>query len=366
MKILMTLPRRNSSGGVVGFFNSVLPYLLNDDLELNCVEIGTNHLEKGVRKIMVKYIHLLRDQIRVYHHILKIKPQLVHVNPSLDIKSFLRDGIFAYWAKRKNVAVLVFFHGWHHEEQIEKSWMWFFKLTFMKADAFVVLSSSFKNKLEVWGVKRPIYLGKTAVDDELLEYFLLDRKIDQLRKERTIKILFLARVERSKGILETLDAFRILVEEHHSISLTIAGDGPAKKDVRKYLEKHELSDDLVILTGYVEGKRKRDILVSHHIYCLPSRSEGMPVSLLEAMAFGMPVITRAVGGIQDFFEHEKMGYLIQDGAPDSLAGFLRHLITQKEKMVEIAVYNNRFAKNNFMASCVASELKSVYEATSSS
>ena len=93
MKVLITLPSLNGKGGVANYYNSIMPFLnLNKEFNMSYLEIGTSQGSYN-------FLHPLYDQIRFFNRILLNKPDLVHVNPSLDLKSFLRDGMFVYLAK---------------------------------------------------------------------------------------------------------------------------------------------------------------------------------------------------------------------------------------------------------------------------
>ena len=357
MNVLITLPALTDQGGVAGFYQSVLPYL---NAGVDCsrpvlLEIGST---KGINKTL----YPLLDQLRFLSCISKNKFDIIHINPSLKIKSFLRDGMIIYLAGLKRIPVLVFFHGWdvEFERQVETKLKWFFKKTYLKANGFIVLASDFKKKLRDWGVTAPIYMGTTAVDESILAKFSMPVKTKILQNSKQIKILFFSRIEKEKGIFETIDAFNILLKRGRDVSLSIAGDGSAMESVRSYITKKNVIADRINLLGYVTGREKRTALMSHHIYCLPTYGEGMPTTVLEAMAFGMPVITRPVGGIKDFFVNGEMGFLADEKSPEIIADLIDRLIGDRQKMAKMASYNHFFAKKHFMASVVGKKINDIY------
>jgi len=309
-----------------------------------------------------KLIHPLSDQIRLYKKISREVIDLLHVNPSLDLRSVLRDGIIMLFAHLKNIPVVVFIHGWDEkfEHIIQKKIWWFFRKTFLKCNGFIVLSSVFKKKLINWGVKAPVFLCTTTVDENLISDFSIEEKLKSIRNSPVLKILFLSRLEKKKGVIETLEAFNILTSRGHRISLSIAGDGPMMKEIRS-LDKQKTCPGHIHLLGDVRGKEKIALLSSHHIYCFPTYyGEGLPTSILEAMAFGFPVVTRPVGGIGDFFENEKMGFLTESKNPEVIASFIEQLILNRTKMLDIAKYNYDYALKNFRASFVAQHIIDFY------
>ena len=357
MKVAITIPALNKMGGVASYYKSVLPYLnKNNSLNVVCFHLGSK-LES------FSLLHPITDQIQFDKFLKKEKPDLVHINPSLGFKSFIRDGLLIWQAKRKNIPVLVFFHGWElsFESMVEKKLKWFFNKTYLKADKFIVLASDFKHKLQKWGVKSDIALGTTAVDNTLLEKFDINDKIQALDKKDEFNILFLSRIEKEKGVFETIDAFEILLNKKYNVRLSIAGDGSALNAAFEYVKKNKLPENRLIFLGYVSGEGKIKAFKEHDIYCFPTTfGEGMPTSVLEAMAFGLPVVTRPVGGLKDFFEDKKMGYISENKDSDHIAGSIEKLICDRELMITISKCNFFYAQDRFLASNVAENLIEIY------
>ena len=356
MKVLLTTPAITGKGGVSHYYKAILPTLLDStNIDLSCIEIGS-------ASNSYKFLHPITDQIKIWNMLKGKNFDLVHVNPSLDPKSLLRDGLILYMAKKRLLPTVIFFHGWDLfcESQINYRFLSLFKNVILNADTIIVLASQFRERLKAWGIDRPIYTETTAIEDELLSEFKIERKLAQLNEIKLVKVLFLSRVEKYKGIFETIDSIKILIERNYSVSLSIAGEGGAVTEVKNHLKKLNLNGNGVTLLGHVNGKDKISILNSHHIYVLPTKHEGMPVSVLEAMAFGMPVVTSPVGGIKDFFLDGKMGFLIEKKDPLMIANLLERLILSKKKLMDIALYNHIYAKKRFLGSIVAERIKDVY------
>ena len=355
-KILLTLPYMKKQGGVSSFYNGLLGHFPND-LILK-LEIGRNQNDSG-------FLHPFIDQFRFRTAVKYFKPTLIHLNPSLGLKSFIRDGCFAWQAKQMGHQVLVFWHGWdkNFEAIVEKKLMWFFRNTFGQVDCFIVLASEFEKKLREWGINTHIFRETTNVEDSLLQGFDLNKKLNNLKNNIKRRILFLGRIERAKGVFETVDAINILHERGVRVSLSIAGDGSAFNQLVKYVKNLDLPEGTIHFMGHIKNQEKKKAFINHDIYCLPSYSEGLPISMLEAMAFGMPVVTRPVGGIVDMFENNKMGMLVQSKNPEEIAQALLKIIIDKKLITKIAHYNATYAKDHLMASVAAERLATIYRAT---
>ncbi len=357
MKIAIIMPRISQFGGVISYYRSVLPYIEQErNLDAACFYVGSEFNK-------ISLFHPFTDQLRFITFLNREKPDLVHVNPSLNFKSFIRDGLLIRQAKSRNLPVLVFFRGWQisFESVIEKKLKWFFDRTYLKADNFMVLASDFKKKLRQWGVKSDIFPGTTTVDYNLTKDFSIQDVLKIPQKKDEIKILFLSRIEKTKGIFETIDAFKLLINKKYNMHLSIAGDGPDLKKVKKYVKKKNIPESRLTFLGYVSGDEKIKSFKEHDIYCFPTYDEGMPNSVLEAMAFGMPIVTRPVGGIKDFFQNGKMGFLFESKSPDKIADLIEKLICDKNLFANIRRFNYTYAKDNFMAATVAKKLIKTYQ-----
>ena len=293
----------------------------------------------------------------------KINIDLVHLSPSLGKTAIMRDVYYANKCIKHNIPFVVFFHGWDkkYEKKIEKNgYIHKLSKTFGKASAIWVLCSEFKNKLIAWGLdKNKIIVETTMVDDTLLEHFDIDNKTKDIKKANNLNILFLSRIIKDKGIYESVKTFKILKDKFDNITYTIAGDGPEFMNFKNYVENKNISG--IKFTGFISGQNKLDLLTKSHILFLPTYHEGMPIAVLEAMAFGMPVVTRKVGGLKDFFEHTKMGYFTDSLNPKVFADILEKLLIDRELLQNIAIYNYNYAQKKFLASQVVKRIENVYE-----
>lgn len=356
--IVLTIPDLRKPGGVASFYNAVLPFLENNN-NIKVLQIGsTNNKRSSIRKYFADVIG--------FYQSLSDAVSLVHVNPSLGFKSFLRDGLFVILSKYKQKPVIVFFHGWNKqfEHYTSKYLRFLFHLSFGRANAFIVLASEFETSLRNLDIHAPIYIETTAINENLIQDFDIEKKVESLSSANEIRILFLSRLEREKGAFETIDAIKLLINQGFPVTLSIAGNGPILDDLKQYAVDLGLPSQSVKFLGYVTGEDKIRAFSEHHIYCFPTNyGEGLPTSVLEAMVFGLPVVTRPVGGLADQFKDDIMGKLCHTMDPDEIAQAIQSLIMNKSSLTTIARYNHQHALDNFMASIVAKRLNTIYQST---
>jgi glycosyltransferase involved in cell wall biosynthesis len=339
---------RKDFGGVSNHFYGLARYLPKDQIRF-CYTGGL----KKINMIIAAPVYIYQYLLFIYK-IARYKPDIINLNPSLDYHAVVRDGILLLISKVVKKKVVIFWHGWKDdfEVKIEKKYLKHFKSVYQRADLFIVLSTDAKKKLIRWGFNQPICLTTTKVDDFLI------RKFDIKNKKPTFTVLFLGRLEKTKGIYETLRAFQLSQKKYPDLSLTYAGTGSEENKLREIIEKERIKN--VYIKGFVKDDEKIQVLMSAGIFILPSYTEGMPTSLLEAMAFGIPIVTRPVGAIPDFFIEGKMGYLVESKEPIDFAEKIDLLYSDKKNWNDISRYNYNHAVTNFLASRVAKEIMTFY------
>jgi glycosyltransferase involved in cell wall biosynthesis len=142
------------------------------------------------------------------------------------------------------------------------------------------------------------------------------------------------------GRLNPVKAHRVLVEalgllhrHHPDARLTVLGEGECRRDLEQQIDRLGLSDK-VSLPGEASAEQVRDQLREASVFALPSLSEGMPLSLLEAMAAGVPCVASAVGGVPRLTEHGEAELVPPDNAP-ALAQALDNVLSQPQLQAQL-------------------------------
>lgn len=148
------------------------------------------------------------------------------------------------------------------------------------------------------------------------------------RRGRRHVVLFLGRIEDAKGMPELLRAFADLRGSVPDVELVCAGSGGIEAAARQ-AEALGIGG-AVRFPGWVGEAEKRAWLARASVFVLPSRAEGLPMSLLEAMAAGVPVVASAVGGIPDVVKHGVNGLLVAPGDTLDLLRAMRRLLREPQ------------------------------------
>ena len=343
MKILINTPSLRFCGGVANHFMGLRSFW-TERVKYNCVG-------KRIRNTpWLTYLILPFDILKFIIRLLLFRPDIVMVNPSMAPKAIKRDFTYMKIARFFGFKVSIMFHGFHTESVMDMKPYIVEQLN--KTCLIFVLAKEFKTILEEWGVTVPIELTTTKVDDRMLDGFSIDQ-----RQGKVENILFLARVTKAKGIMLALEVFKELSHKYPSLKYTVVGDGADLDEAKAYVKDKAIPN--VTFTGALSGKKLVAEFKRADLYLFTSYHEGMPTSVLEAMAFGLPVVTHPVGGMVDFFD-ENMGSAVNTFEAADFVPPIADLIENQEKTKRISVYNHQYAHDHFLASMVAQRMEKIF------
>lgn len=147
------------------------------------------------------------------------------------------------------------------------------------------------------------------------------------RSDKPPTIIAIGRLSPEKGFSILLSALAELRGRNVATRLRLIGDGPERAKIEADIRRLGLAD-LVTLTGELPPPAVREELRGADIYCLPSFSEGLPVSIMEAMAAGVPIVTTWIAGIPELAADGVTALTVAPARPDALADALQRLIEQ--------------------------------------
>jgi len=152
------------------------------------------------------------------------------------------------------------------------------------------------------------------------------------RSREVVQFLFLGRIGARKGAFDALRAFAALPDESRKRArLVVAGDG----DVAALREESEPVADRVEVHDWLDRAQLDAVLKASDVFVLPSHAEGVPMAMLEAMAFGLPVVTTAVGGIPDVVTDGREGLVVSPGDIDELRQALQTLVDNESLRLDL-------------------------------
>ena len=342
-KVLMLGPARNVKGGMTTVIDNYYNAGLNKIVELKYIETCND-----ARNRALKFLKEIEGKINFYKEIDKY--DVVHIHMA-SRRSTFRKAKYAHIAKKKGKKVILHIHGGEYKifyNECNEKQKEYIKETFNLADKIIVLSESWKQYF------------KSLVNEEKIVVISNAIKIpnDFEKDFNRNELLFLGRIYEQKGIYDLLEAFSKLKNEFSDIRLSICGDGELDK-INKFIVENNLTSNIKCY-GWVSGKEKEKLLTKSSIFLLPSYNEGMPMSILEAMAYKNIVITTNVGGIPEIIKNNENGIMIAPGNKEQLYIKIKDIIKDKNKKEEISENARRLIENKFDINKVIKKLIDIY------
>lgn len=243
--------------------------------------------------------------------------RVVHIHTA-SYNSFKRSALFISLANFFKRKVVIHIHGGGFKEYYEKSTSFVHK-NLLKCDTIIALTEYWKEYFNGLGFENVVIVPN------IVDFPVIKEKINNDGK---IHILYLGLLTKAKGIYDLLD----VINEHKTefdgkITLHIGGNGESTT-ILNIIKEQGLSN-IVKFEGWVSGDKKVELLNNADIFILPSYTEGLPISILEAMSYKLLVISTPVGGIPEVIEDGKNGILFTPGDKEALYQAIEKLHTDK-------------------------------------
>lgn len=171
-------------------------------------------------------------------------------------------------------------------------------------------------------------------------------------------VVTVARLSYEKGVDALIDAAAVLHRSHPRARVVVLGEGPDRRDLEARIQDRGL-DGTVLLAGFQD-----DIwpaLAAADVVCLPSKSEGLPNALLEAMASGRPVVATAVGGVPEVVDSGQDGVLVEPGDAGRLAEEIARILDDAELARRLGEAARRTIERDFGAKSAVAKYGAFYQ-----
>lgn len=311
--------------------------------EYHCRWIGT-HRDGGK---LLKLCYLLAAMLQ--YIVLLPFYDIVHIHFSLG-SSARRKYLFFRLAEIMHKKTVVHLHC---GTQIDEIWSPVYRKMFERCDCGILLSESLKRKIEE-------YIGKT----DKLKVVYNPCPIIPVSPiyEKQNRILFSGTLCEGKGYKDLIKAFAKIATRHLDWKVVLAGNGEQEQALG-------LAEELGIveqveLLGWVSGASKHKAFCEAKVFCLPSYAEGFPMAVLDAWAYGLPVVTTPVGGIPDVAVEGENMLLFDPGDVDTLADKLEIMVSNELIRRKIASESIKMAKGRFLLDTITREVGKCYDIVS--
>ena len=150
-----------------------------------------------------------------------------------------------------------------------------------------------------------------------------------------------------------------LSAERVDFECVFAGDGPNRTKVESLVTKFGLADRIRFL-GHIDRQLVRELLARSGIFVLPSAVEGLPLSVMEAMANGLPIVATHAGGTAELVVHTETGFLVPPRRPDLIAKYVKKLLDDPEMRLAMGNVGRRRMQEQFSLQSMVEQTANLY------
>lgn len=348
MKKVLYIINSNFFGGVAKVIKNISEELSQEkDVK---IYILTNKILKKYFEDIKNIKILENDSINKIKYIYRL--QKIISKEKIDIVHFHDNKNFIYFflgnfMKIKKIKVILHIHAcpkWLQTCLLKR----FIHRFFLKKSDIIIFCGK---KVKEYYKK---YLDISGMNTIVLSNSIKIEKIEKIKNNKTV-YSFIGRLEDEKGILDLIVEIKNSKRYFEESQILVIGEGGLEKNIQSYIKKEKL-DDIIKLVGFKENLQefydKTDILI------LPSKTEALPMVILEAMANRCIVLSMDVGSISEVIINEKTGYLIEKGTYDK---FVEKMIFLKDKK-DIKIIENayKYVEKNYNLTNYKEKLKRIY------
>jgi glycosyltransferase involved in cell wall biosynthesis len=345
VKVLFVGPySADSKGGVSAVIENYYHYFRNVGL-FSTQPFSRNYLNHLVFPFLI---------LRLLFKLNKGQYKIIHIHGA-SYGSFFRKSALIFVSKRfSNAKVVYHIHGGEFQLFYERSGRvlkWLIRKTLHKADFVICLSLFWKSLFE-----NIFNLIDVGVVNNIVPY--PEEGFEKLTRNKAsskINFLFFGRIGSGKGVFDLLN----VVNEHRTyllnrIELVVGGNGEVQK-FQRFIASNHLGN-LVKYVGWVRGVDKARYLAESDVFILPSYHEGLPISILEAMSYGLAIISTPVGGIPEIVNDN--GILVEPGNQKELFAAIDYCIKND---LSVMSDNSRKSIGAFYPQSVFAQLSDIYK-----
>lgn len=288
--------------------------------------------------------------LRLIRSLIIFRPKLVYKNFAHGGFPFIRDGFCVLICRLFGARFACELAG-EYFSLLDGGFLarWYAKTTLKSMKSIRVLGSSIKKKLNSEGIANCFVMDNGVEVPE-------ERNLRKIVDGETVKFLFVGLHSPSKGFDCLINAVADLNENDCNFELHTIGqwfNNGFEVEMNQVVKRHPEMQKNVHFHGLQSGQSKWDIFDSCHVLVLPSLTEGQPLSILEALAFGMPIIASDVGGIPDVIKYKKNGFIIPVGQVVELTKKIEIFLNRPQIINEISednfqLFKSRFTKDNYL------------------
>jgi glycosyltransferase involved in cell wall biosynthesis len=328
LKVIMLGPCLQEKGGM-GSVGTLIINTASADIQIEHISTWDGELSRqsGVHRLKV----FIEAVFALLWKLLKGEVDVVHIHLA-EKGSALRKSILILLTKAFGKPVILHAHGCEFHSfhaSLSPVMKRVLNLILRQSTYLIALSESWKDYyMKYCGFKAKqvvVFANPVEIPENIP---------DRSKSQKKINFVSLGRIGKRKGAFDLIEAFAQLTPQQREKSqLTLAGIGEVEQ-ARSLAESLNVKEQ-INFPGWVDPVRRSELLSKADVFVLPSYNEGLPMALLEAMSWGLPVITTPVGGIPEVVTHTKTGLLVNPGDVEQLTEAVQSLIEDESLRLKL-------------------------------
>jgi glycosyltransferase involved in cell wall biosynthesis len=354
--VVLLGPSLAAVSGVSTHLNQLFDSDLRANFELYHFQVGGEARDETLFRTIVR---LAASPLGLARLIMRTRAEIVHINSSLEPKAYWRDLAYLAVARFMRRKVVLQVHGGASPTDFLRGrlgLMWL-RRTLSVAHAVVVLAQVERENYESFVPAERLVLIPNAIQIPAPGEV---RTIRGGASNATLRLAFVGRLARDKGIFEVLEAVRILDRTRYPVHLTVAGSGECDSELRELTVRCGL-ERCVSFRGVVFGNDKTLLWASADLFVFPTyHREGLPYALLEAMAAGAVPVVSPVGAIADVVTDGEHGVFVPPRDPSALAEKIAYLFANRHAIAAMSVAARRRIQEAYSVPRLARDFARLY------
>lgn len=346
-KICMIIPSFTAKGGITSVVSGYRDSVLDKDYDIKFIQTYCDG-NKGQ-----KLVAALKGYMEFIICLMFWKPDIIHIHSSFG-SSFFRKLPYIYISAFVRKPIVNHIHGADFNEfyrdadskarkRIEKA--------YEKCVFLIALSEEWRDKLSeiVNRDKITVIENYSVLNDTAIK--------DRRKKTNENTVLFLGFIGERKGCFDIPEIIKLVTDKVADARFVLGGCGEIEKI--SAMVPAELKSS-VIFPGWVRGEDKEKLLKSADIFFLPSYNEGMPMAILDAMGYGLPIVSTNVGGIPRIVKDNYNGFIFDPGDTDGMAKAIANLLINDDIREQFGINSVKIVEKSYSLQLHIKKLSDLY------
>ncbi|MCF7981272.1 MAG: glycosyltransferase family 4 protein [Pseudomonadales bacterium] len=355
LKIALVGPLPPPAGGMARLTEELEELLTSSGLEVELIRTNPSYRPKFISRIKgVRALFRLCGYLsKIYKSCSNVDLFHVMANSGLSWHLFSAPVLWLAWIRR--VPVVLHYHGGEAEKFFSKSWF-LIKPSMVKA-SLVIVPSKFLSKV-FSGRNIHSEIVPNVVDIERFQ--MKDVPTFGINTKKSFpQIIVVRNLEKIYDIKTAIQAFALINLQYPTARLTIAGSGPEEQALKREVARLDITEE-TNFCGRLNYKEIINLYMGADVMINSSLVDNSPVSIVEAFASGVPVVSTNVGGIPYLIKPEINGMLVEPNDPRMLADAVLNILEDSELRKELIEQGKKDAKK-FDKNVVVPQILSLYE-----